>query len=257
MRKVFAGLRTLRGALVVSLAILAVGASASAVFAATQDDTGINNGLLFSLSAGKGLKADFAKGDAAPSFNDKVSAVQDPKSGPYIRSEGEQVLAWRAPSNIYAQRGTLSFRWRARDPLGAQPFPLFRVSYADHTSWDMVWLRIDWNGNGLDAFVTDNNLARVRVSARMDAIPAPGHWLNIALCWDETQGIRLYVDGKLAARKDAAAVLDSGLDQFGPFSRIISPYQVQSSYQFVRGGDVADIRIFDHALAPKSIAALA
>jgi len=255
MRKNLVGLRYSRGALSVFTAVLVASIGVSAVFAASENDTG-NSGLLFALSAGKGLVADFAKGDPAPSFNDKVSVVQDPKSGPYIRSEGEQVLAWRAASNIYAQRGTLSFRWRARDPLGAQPFPLFRVAYADHTSWDMVWLRIDWSGHGLDAFVTDDNLARTRVSYRMDAIPAPDQWVNIAFAWDETEGVRLYVDGKLVARKDASAVLDSGLDQFGPFSRIISPYQVQSSYQFVRGGDIDEIRIYDHALAPESIASL-
>ena len=256
MRENLAGLRSSRGALSVFAAVLAASIGVSAVLAAGENDTG-NSGLLFSLSAGKGLAADFAKGDPAPSFSDKVSVVRDPETGPYIRSEGEQVLAWHAASNIYAQRGTLAFRWRARDPLGAQPFPLFRVAYADHTSWDMVWLRIDWNGHGLDAFVTDDNLARVRVSYRMDAIPAPDQWVNIAFAWDETQGIRLYVDGKLVAHKDATAVLDSGLDQFGPFSRVISPYQVQSSYQYVRGGDISDIRIFDHALAPESIAAVA
>jgi len=34
-------------------------------------------------------------------------------------------------------------------------FPIFRVGYADHSSWDQNWLRIDYNGHGFDAFVTD------------------------------------------------------------------------------------------------------
>ena len=254
MRKNLGGPRFSCGALSAFAAILVASICGSAVFAATQIDTGSKDGLLFSLSAGKGLAADFAKGDPAPSFSDKVSVVQD---GPYIRSEGEQVLAWHAASNVYAQRGTLSFRWRAREPLGEMQFPIFRVSYFDHSSWDMVWLRIDWNGHGLDAFVTDDNLARTRVSYRMDTIPAPDRWVNIAFAWDETEGIRLYVDGKLVAEKDATAVLDSGLDQFGPFSRVISPHQVQSSYQYVRGGDIAAIRFYDHAVSADSVAAIA
>ena len=45
-----------------------------------------------------------------------------------------------------AQRGTLAFFWRSREPVGPTAFPLFRVGYADHSSWDMVWLRIDYNG---------------------------------------------------------------------------------------------------------------
>jgi Concanavalin A-like lectin/glucanases superfamily len=241
------------------IAIIVISAASllglSALFAAAENDTG-STGLLFYLSADKGFVADFAKGDPKPNFNDRTAIATDPKTGPYIRSEGEQVLSWRAASNIYAQRGTLDFNWRAREPLGEMQFPIFRVGYFDHTSWNMEWLRIDWNGHGLDAFVTDDNLAEVRVSYRTDKIPAPDQWVNVAFSWDETQGIRLYVDGKLVAQKDAAAVLDSGLDQFGPFSRVISPHQVQSGYQYVRGGDIDEIRIYDHMLSPESIAGI-
>ena len=130
-------------------------------------------GLLFHLSGDKGLTADAARGEAQPNFADKVKIKQDATHGAYIEASGEQVLSWLAPGNIYAQRGTLSFYWRAREPIGPTPFVLFRVGYADHTSWDMVWLRIDWNGKGFDALVTDNNLARVRVSYAVPAVPKP------------------------------------------------------------------------------------
>jgi hypothetical protein len=228
---------------------------ASAGLLGASPTTG-GSGLLFYLSADKGFVADIAAGDPGPNFNDKTAIATDPKTGAYIRSEGEQVLSWHAASNIYAQRGTIAFKFRPRDPLGAMQFPLWRVGYADHTSWNMDWLRIDWNGHGIDAYVTDNNLAEVRVSYRMDAVPAPDQWLNIAFEWDETQGVRLFVDGRLVAQKDAKSVLDAGLDQFGPFSRIISPIQVQSAYQYVRGGDIDEIRIYDHMLAGETIAAL-
>jgi hypothetical protein len=215
-----------------------------------------SDGLLFHLSGDKGLTADVARGEAQPNFADKVKVKQDATHGAYIEASGEQVLSWLAPGNIYAQRGTLSFYWRARDPIGPTPFVLFRVGYADHTSWDMAWLRIDWNGKGFDAFVTDNNLARVRVSYAVPAVPKPDQWLLMTFTWDETQGIALYVDGKQVASKTQVAALDAGLDQFGPHSRVISPHQVQSAYQFIRGGDVDDIRIYDHALDPAAVAAI-
>ncbi|HJW42112.1 MAG TPA: hypothetical protein VJ476_12935, partial [Rhizomicrobium sp.] len=166
-------------------------------------------------------------------------------------------MSWHAPGNIYAQRGTLSFFWRAREPLGKAPFPIFRVGYGDHTSWDMTWLRIDYNGHGFDAMVTDAGLARVRVSYTIPAIPAPDAWLHIALGWDETTGIRFYVNGVLAAKFDGADLYDTALDQFGPHSRTISPMQVQTAYQYMRGGDVAGLMIFDHMLGDASIATLA
>ena len=217
-----------------------------------------DEGLLFRLSADQGLVADVATGQPAPTFADKVSVLPDGgRLGGYLRAEDDQVLAWSAPGNIQAQRGSLAFFWRARKPLGANQFPLFRVSYANHSSWDMVFLRIDWNGQGFDAFVTDANLSRVRVSWTMPERPAPDAWTHIAFAWDETTGVKLYIDGRLAARKDQPALLDAGLDQFGPHSRIISPMQVQSRYNFLRGGDLDEIRIYDRALDDAAMAALA
>ncbi len=236
---------------------LIVGATlCAAVLFPAAGSGAVDDGLLFYLSGDKGFVADIASGDPAPNFKDKTAIAVDPKTGPYIRSDGEQILTWHAASNMYAQRGTLSFKFRPRDPLGSMQFPLFRVSYADHTSWDMDWLRIDWNGHGIDAFVTDNNLARIRVSYRMDAVPAPDQWINIVFEWDETQGVRLFVDGKLVAQKDQPAVLDAGLEQFGPFQRTVSPMQVQSAYQYVRAGDIDEIRVYDHAIGADQVTAL-
>ena len=67
-------------------------------------------------------------------------------------------------------------------------------------------------------------------------------------------------DGAVAAQVAVPVVvrvLDAALDQFGPHSRIIAPWQVQSDYNFVRGGDIDEIKIHDRALGDDAIAALA
>jgi len=218
----------------------------------------VENGLLFYLSADHGTTADFsAAGTPAPTFDYQVKGIPDGARGPALQCGDLQRLAWSAPGNIYAQRGTLAFFWRSRYPVGPTPFPLFRVGYGDHSSWDMVWLRIDYNGHGYDAFVTDASLARTRVSISVAPFPAPDQWTHLALAWDETRGIRFYVNGKLAAKVDTAAVYNAALDQFGPFSRIISPYNVQSDYNFVRGGDLDELRVYDRMLDDDDVAALA
>jgi hypothetical protein len=225
---------------------------APALFAAPAD------GLLFYLSADHGTTADVAApGTATPTFDSEVTAIPDGARGAALRCGDLQRLAWRAPGNIYAERGTLSFFWRARDPVGPTEFPVFRVAYADHSSWDMVWLRIDYNGHGFDAFVTDASLARTRVSVTLDPFPAPSAWTHLAVSWDETRGLRFYVNGRLAAQKETTAVYAAALDQFGPHSRIISPYQVQSDYNFTRGGDIDEVRIYDRMLDDASVATLA
>jgi hypothetical protein len=241
----------MKGCLLGGAALWFLSASWAQVPAVAQD------GLLFYASADHTLVADVARGKPAPTFADHVRLVPDGARGAAIHADDDEVLAWSAPGNIYAQRGTLSFFWRARDPAGRNAFPIFRVGYADHSSWDMVWLRLDWNGHGFDAFVTDTGLSRVRVSYTLDKPLRPDQWVHLAFAWDEASGVALYVDGKRVAEKRQPAVLDAGLDQFGPFARIISPQMVQSRYNFMRGGDIDEIRIYDQALDAPAVAALA
>ena len=238
--------------------LLVLGWSVTLAGAGGAQQAGPPPGLLFYLSGDRGLTADFAAGgDPAPNFSSDVRVIATGARGPGLECGHTQLLSYWAPGNIYAQRGTLSFYWRSREPVGPTPFPIFRVGYADHSSWDMVWLRIDYNGHGFDAFVTDASLARTRVSYSMPSFPAPERWVHLAFAWDETRGVRLYVDGREAGRQDGVAVFDAALDQFGPHSRIISPYQVQSAYNFVRGGDIDEIRIYDRMLGDDQVAALA
>jgi len=216
------------------------------------------NGLLFYLSSDTNFKADHSSsGQYLPNYLANVSIIAGGAKGSAVSAEDEQLLTYWAPGNIYAQRGTIAFNWRSRYPVGSTPFPIFRVGFADHKSWDMVWLRIDYNGAGFDAFVTDIGLSRTRVSYYMDTFPAADEWTHIAFSWDETEGVKLYVNGTLAATKSSEGrVYDSGLDQFGPNSRIISPYQVQSRYVFARGGDMDELRIYDRMLTDNQVKAV-
>ena len=215
-------------------------------------------GLLFYLSGDHGFKADYAAGGVPePNYLADVKILPGGAKGSYLQCGDNQLLSYWAPGNIYAQRGTLDFDWRPREAVDETEFPVFRVGYADHSSWDMVWLRIDYNGHGFDAFVTDVNLGRTRVSYTMPHFPPPDQWIHLTLTWDETKGIRFYVDGKLAAEAAATGRFDAGLDQFGPHARIISPQGVESTYSYDRGGDLDELRIYDRMLSDDNVAALA
>ncbi len=227
------------------------------MFCATCAAASPEPGLLFYLSGDKQFNADVAGGDPTPNFLRGVTIIPGGAKGSAFQCDDTQLMSYWAPGNIYAQRGTLSFFWRSRYAVGPTEFPVFRVAYADSTTWDMCWLRIDYNGHGFDAFVTDASLARTRVSITLDPFPKPTEWTHLAISWDETRGIRFYVNGKLAALKEAVAVYNTGLDQFGPHSRIISPHQVQSAYMYVRGGDMDELRTYDRMLSDDNVATLA
>src|SRR5437867_1367947 len=112
-------------------------------------------GLLFYLSGENGFTADYAAGEGKPAALESVEIIGDGRIGHGFRCpDFTQILAYSAPGNIYAERGTVSFFWRARDAIGSTPFPIFQASYSDHSSIDMAWMRIDYNGQGFDAFVT-------------------------------------------------------------------------------------------------------
>ncbi len=98
-------------------------------------------GLLFYLSGDHGFEADYAAGgQRAPNFLKDVKILPGGAKGSYLQCGNDQLLSYWAPGNIYSQRGTLSFFWRSRDAVDATEFPVFRVGYGDHSSWDMVWL---------------------------------------------------------------------------------------------------------------------
>ena len=176
-----------------------------------------DRGLLFYVSGDKGTTAGFsAGGTPEPNFDFEVTRIPDGAKGAALQCGDHQRLAWWAPGNIYAQRGTLSFFWRSRYPVGPTEFPIFRVGYADHSSWDMLFLRMDYNGHGFDAFVTDASLSRTRVSVTVQPFPKPDEWTHLALAWDETRGIRFYVNGKLAATNETRAVYNAAVKPAGP-----------------------------------------
>jgi hypothetical protein len=216
------------------------------------------DGLLFYLNGNTEHTVEYAHGDSEPYTWGGMEIVGDGAYGNGLRCPDYSVpTAFLAPGNIYAERGTLAFFWRPEKPLGTAPFKVFQVSYNDHSSMQMHWLRIDYNGDGLDAFVTDANLARVRVSWHPQEMPDERVWTHVAFTWDETRGVRLYIDGTQVASKDTTTVLSSGLGMFGTHGWKLNPLKVRTQYIDVRGGDYDELRIYDSMLESAQVRQLA
>ncbi len=212
-------------------------------------------GRLFYLDGSHGIDGQSANGKGSPDFAEGVSIIADGPNGlPAFSCKGDALrYAYCADKNVYATRGTVSFFVRPVMPVGPTAFPIFRISYADHSSWDAVFLRIDYNGSGFDAFVTNQNLERVRISYAKKGEWRADEWLHIAFSWDACIGVKLYINGEQVSVKPHASLLDAQLDRFGFFSRIIAPWNVQSMFNYIRGGDFADLSIYDHMLADEQI----
>ena len=104
-------------------------------------------GLLFYLSGDKGFTADFAKGSPEPSMLNDVTIVKDgAKGSAFSNPNFTQLFAYESPGNMYAERGTFSFFWRPRDPVGKTPFHIVQGGFTDGSDIQCNWMRIDYNG---------------------------------------------------------------------------------------------------------------
>src|SRR3546814_1909714 len=70
-----------------------------------------------------------------------MSIVPDGAIGSAIRWSDGGYVAWQAPGNMYAQRGTLSFFWRSHTPAGETPFV---IRSEEHTSELQSLMRISY-----------------------------------------------------------------------------------------------------------------
>lgn len=216
-------------------------------------------GLLFYLSGDKGFTADFATGNPEPTMLNDIAIVKDGAKGVgFSHPDFSQLFAYESYGNMYAERGTFSFFWRPRDPVGKTPFHIVQGAFIDGSDIQCNWMRIDYNGEGgIDAFVTDVNLARVRAHYASKTPFDPKKWYHIAFSWDETKGVRLYLNGALVAKRDTTCVLAAGIDQWGTGGRGVGPTYVGSEGNFMRGGDYDEYRIYDRMLPDDQIARLA
>lgn len=204
------------------------------------------HGLLFRASLESGGHAEFARGDAAPLIAEGVRWA-----GAAELSHGAR-LTYDARANLYADQGTVSFRWRPDEPPGRVSFPLFLVSYEQHSTWDFTFLRIGWTGSDLQARITDRHY--VSRSVRAAVKPQPGQWLHIVCTWSENSGLVLYVNGAPAGRVDGPLPLDARLDQFGLLTRAVTPHHTAGTEH---AGSIRDVRIYRAPMSAADVARLA
>jgi hypothetical protein len=256
-------LSTLQRAVVAVLVVGAAMAAASLANAQTPGAAPRPDGLLFHLTADSSLTADYAAGQAGPTFADKLALKPSGGAeGGYIEGTDDQALAYRAAGNIYAARGTVAFDWRSRYPVGRNPFPCCSASATpDHSSWDMAFLRVDWNGHGFDAFVTDTGLARTRVSFEMAKPPAAGRTGRIwrfQLGRNGRGGPSVRRRQARGGDKEARAVLRQR-----PVGPVRHRTAAPSAACRCRAPTIScaaamydEIRVYDHALAESEVAGL-
>lgn len=204
--------------------------------------------LLFHATLERTPAADAAAGDRVP-----LTALGVRIESGAAMFPPNAKLTYDARGNLYAEQGTAAFWWRPDEPPGRMGFPIFQVSYEQHSTWDYNFARVEWTGSQLAARIRDRNLRYHRAIAA-GWTPRQGEWAHIAIAWSENGGLKLYVNGKSAGQAAGPMALDARLDQFGYMGRATTPHHTSGCEN---PGSIRDARIYAAPLDAQQVALLA
>ncbi len=211
--------------------------------------------LLLRASFDEGLTADYAHGAPEPVWARGGTAMVDGGVlGMCAEVPDGGNLCFDAPGNAYRERGTLAFWWQCIDPVGATEFDVATIGAFNHFYYGR-WFRLYCSGGRLRAYLIDwhHDAKRAPISAG-DFEPQQGEWYHLALAWDATRGIGLYVNGRLVGESAVPWYMPAPLNQIGLGMSAVASHARSGALRRQRFDEV---RTYDRWLADEQIAALA
>ncbi|MEA3400414.1 MAG: LamG-like jellyroll fold domain-containing protein [Armatimonadota bacterium] len=211
--------------------------------------------LLFRASFDEDLTADEAHGQAEPVWaREGTTTVEGGVSGTCAEVRPGGNLTYDAPGNAYWERGTLSFWWQCVEPVGRTEFTVATVGSLDHFYYGR-WYRLYCSGGRLYAYLIDwhFDLKRAMISSG-DLEPQQGEWYHLAMAWDATRGIGLYVNGELMRQSGTPFYMPVHLNQIGLGMSAVAHHAKSGALRQQRFDEV---RSYDRWLSDEQIAALA
>ena len=157
--------------------------------------------ILFRATYDTGVDADLHNGNPAGTAEGDV-VFEDGRFGKAV-AVGEEfarltytVGSHSHPVNLSCREGGLSFHFKTADwePSEKRSHLFFRVK-------SLALLRVFTDGEGMLVFETGSDAAQRNGVKASLANKKKGEWIHVAATWC-AQELRLYVDGKLAARKE-------------------------------------------------------
>lgn len=200
--------------------------------------------LLFHASFDEAAVADRAAGRTEPWQNRETEIVPGRFGGAVQLGEGRPSLIFDGPENVLAGRGTVSVWFRLPDRPG--PLDVKRILYVqarERGHW-CLFATMEWNMGAFQAKVFDHGFGYgFHDPAGLPAIET-GAWHHAALVWEQSQGVRFYLDGQLAGSTWGR---QAWWDRATPHAVILE----------WPGAAYDELRIYSAALPSEDVAALA
>jgi len=179
----------LKSLVVIGFSIIALTAIS---YAAAQNTTG----LLFYVPFQNGTTPTTANGSSKLLFDENVE-MDSGKSGKAAKVLPRQSqLVFDGPGNAYTQAGTASLYWRLdADPAG-KSVSILNLSSFEKTDKER-YLLLSYVAGKFRLYLSAGNLGGQTLTSA-PILVLPGEWHHLLLCWDQTYGAALLVDGEIA-----------------------------------------------------------
>jgi hypothetical protein len=109
---------------------------------------------------------------------------------------GQSQLVYDGPGNAYCQAGTASLYWRLDvDPEGKN-VTILNLTPLEHSDKDR-YIQLSYVAGKFRLYLSAGSLGGQTLTSKPIMV-LPGEWHQLTLCWDQTYGAALLVDGEIA-----------------------------------------------------------
>jgi hypothetical protein len=172
-----------------------------------------SNGLLLYAPFQNSSAPEIANGNSKMLYDENVE-IGSGKSGGAAKVVGRQSqLVYDGPGNAYCQAGTASLYWRLdADPEG-KSVTILNLTPLQHSDKDR-YIQLSYVAGKFRLYLSAGNLGGQTLTSKPIMV-LPGEWHQLTLCWDQTYGAALLVDGEVAFQFDKSWFSDGAIGSIG------------------------------------------
>lgn len=186
--------------------------TAGIFFAATAIASN-QSGLLLYASFQNDAVPVTSNGNSQPLYNENVEMGSGKFGGAASIIGNTSQLVFDGPGNVYSQAGTISFFWRADVDTAGKNVTILNLSPSEKTDSER-YILLSYIAGKFRLYLSAGDLGGQTLTSKPVLI-LPGQWHHIALCWDQTDGMVLYVDGESACEFHKQWTYDGAIGGIG------------------------------------------
>ncbi len=207
--------------------------------------------LLFRASFDDGTTPEKALGGGEPLFLSRTDSGPGKLGQCAVVPRGSQLI-YEGLGNVYTAAGTVCFFWRPDADPDGKGFTVLDMSPLERINYSR-WIRLSYGGGRIGLYFTAGNAGKKSISGGLKQPFKEGEWRHIAVAWDRTRGMAVYVDGVRIMQWESEWIYDGNVNAIG-LGITTRPDFRPGSAGFSQSYD--ELRVYDRWLDDAALAAL-